>query len=123
ARRGRVRGRARHHGRPETMSAVARSLYHVRRRAGARWMLLVLAVLWPPVAAGLFRGDAVWSGRLLQISAVTVLGMTLLWATIREMSAHRARTAGSTAVPELELGLLLVTSVYVLVATTGGLRS
>jgi two-component system, cell cycle response regulator len=105
------------------MSAVARSLYLARRRAGERWMLLVIAILWPLVAAGLFRADAVWSGQLPQISAITVLGVTLLWATIREMSDKRARAAGSVAVRELELGLLLVTAVYVLVATTGGLRS
>jgi two-component system, cell cycle response regulator len=105
------------------MTAVARSLYLVRRRVGERWMLLVVATLWPLLAVGLFRGDAVWSGRLPQVSAITVLGVTLLWATIREMSAARARAAGSVAVRELELGLLLLTAVYVLVASTGGLRS
>jgi two-component system, cell cycle response regulator len=105
------------------MTAVARSLYFVRRRVGERWMLLVLATLWPLLALGLFRGDAVWSGQLPQVSAITVLGVTLLWATIREMSAKRACAGGSVAVRELELGLLLVTAVYVLVASTGGLRS
>jgi two-component system, cell cycle response regulator len=39
------------------------------------------------------------------------------------MSAERAQLSGSVTVRELELGLLLVTGVYVLVATTGGPRS
>ena len=105
------------------MTAVARSFYLVRRHVGERWMLLVVATSWVLLAAGLFRGDAVWSGQLPQISAITVLSVTLLWATIRELSPERAQAAGGIAVRELELGLLLVTGAYVLLSTTGGLRS
>ncbi len=103
------------------MSAVARGLFVVRRHAGGRWALLVLLGVWPLLALGSLPGPSLARGQLPQLSVVTVLAVALLFTVVRELSPRRAATG--QAIRELELGLLLLTSVYVLVAATGGIRS
>ena len=103
------------------MSAVARGLFVVRRHAGGRWALLVLLGVWPLLALGSLSGQTLGRGHLPQLSVVTVLAVALLWTLVRELSPNRP--AAGQAIRELELGLLLLTSVYVLVAATGGIRS
>jgi diguanylate cyclase (GGDEF)-like protein len=103
------------------MSAVARGLFVVRRHAGGRWALVVLLGVWPLLAVGSLSGPTLLRAELPELSVLTVLAVALLWTVVREVSPRRA--AGREAIRELELGLLLVTSVYVLVAATGGIRS
>jgi diguanylate cyclase (GGDEF)-like protein len=105
------------------MTAIARRLYRLRRHVSDRWVLVVLAGLWPMIAMGLMGGGALWRGELLQLSVVTMFGLTLLLATAREFVPERGRVVDASAVAELELGLLLLTAVYMLVAATGGVRS
>lgn len=106
------------------MTALARGIFRLRRGAGERWVLLVLAGLWPMIGMGLVSGAALWRGELLQLSVVTMFGLTLLLATVREVVPERGRAAGAaTPLAELELGLCLLTAVFMLVAATGGPRS
>jgi two-component system, cell cycle response regulator len=102
------------------MTAVARRLFVLRRRVTSRWATFVLLATWPLLAAGFFGPD-LWRGALGPLSAVAVLGGALSWAVLRETST---RATGKDGIwTELELGLLLATSTYVLLAVTGGLRS
>ncbi len=103
------------------MGAMARSLYIARRRAGGRWVSLVIVAVWPLLALGFFSDGALWRGALPQLTVVTLLGATLLWSVVREIDPDR--TAGSSSWSEVEIGLLLVTGVYVLISATGGLQS
>ncbi|MEX1364031.1 MAG: sensor domain-containing diguanylate cyclase [Nannocystaceae bacterium] len=105
------------------MSAVARRLFLVRRRLGERWALLVLLGLWPLLGMGLVSGPALWRGDLLPLAIVTMFGLTLTLGVCRELWPERGVAAGSPVWGELELGLLLLTATYFLIAATGGLRS
>jgi two-component system cell cycle response regulator len=126
------------------MRAASRHMVLLRRRMGERWALLVLVGLWPLIGLGLVSGPALWRGEMLPLSIATMFGLTLLLAVSRELWPERgptasagastgasagARTAASTSTGvttawgELELGLLLLTAVYFLIAATGGLRS
>lgn len=112
------------------MRSAARQLFLLRRRLGERWALLVLAGLWPLIGLGLLSGPALWRGEMLPLSIATMFGLTLLLAVSRELWPERgtpsgagASTGTTTAWGELELGLLLLTAVYFLIAATGGLRS
>lgn len=104
------------------MSALARSLYGLRRQASGRWPVLVLLIVWPMLWTGALDGAALWQARLPQVSAVALLTAALVWSVMREVSGPRSSTERSGAA-ELELGLLLVTGVFVLLAATGGARS
>jgi two-component system, cell cycle response regulator len=110
------------------MRAAARRLILLRRSLGERWALLVLVGLWPLLGLGLLSGQALWRGEMLPLSVATMFGLTLLLAVSRELWPERGPAASvsagaSTAWGELELGLLLLTAVYFLIAATGGLRS
>jgi two-component system, cell cycle response regulator len=110
------------------MRAAARRVFLWRRWLGERWALLVLVGLWPLLGLGLLSGPALWRGEMLPLSIATMFGLTLLLAVSRELWPERGPGAGplagtSTAWGELELGLLLLTAVYFLIAATGGLRS
>ncbi len=105
------------------MSALARSIYGLRRRVGGRWASLVLLAVWPLLAMGALSGDALWRAELPQLSVVTLLTAALVWTVMREVSVGRGTSAESSAMGELELGLLLLTGVYVLLAATGGIKS
>jgi diguanylate cyclase (GGDEF)-like protein len=102
------------------MTAIARRVFMLRRRAAARWGTLVILAVWPLLATGFF-GRSLLTGALPQLSVVFLLGGTLLWAVLREVSADRPRA--DITWQEFELGLLLITAVYVMLAATGGLRS
>jgi two-component system cell cycle response regulator len=102
------------------MTAIARRVFMLRRTVGARWATLVVLAVWPLLVTGFF-GRSLWSGALPQLSVVALLGGTLLWAVLREVSVERPR--GDVTWQEFELGLLLVTAVYVMLAATGGLGS
>ncbi|MEM6295820.1 MAG: diguanylate cyclase [Myxococcota bacterium] len=104
------------------MSALARGIYGLRRRVSGRWATLVLLVAWPMLATGALGGGALWRAELPQLSVVALLTAALVWAVSREVSGPRAGAEHSVAA-ELELGLLLVTGVFVLLAATGGIRS
>ena len=104
------------------MSALARSLYGLRRQASGRWPALVLLIVWPMLWTGALDGAALWQARLPQVSVVALLTAALVWSVLREVSGPRA-SAERSAAAELELGLLLVTGVFVLLAATGGARS
>jgi len=104
------------------MSALARSLYGLRRQASGRWPVLVLLLVWPMLWTGALDGAALWQARLPQVSAVALLTAALVWSVLREVSGPRMGGERSAAA-ELELGLLLVTGVFVLLAATGGARS
>ncbi len=106
------------------MSAMARRVFMMRRALGERWALLSLAGLWPLLGLGLVTGPALWRGQMLPLAVVTMFGLTLLLAVSRELWPERGAAAGtSTTWGELELGLLLLTAVYFLIAATGGPRS
>ncbi len=110
------------------MRSAARHLFLLRRRLGERWAMLVLVGLWPLIGLGLLSGPALWRGEMLPLSISTMFGLTLVLAVSRELWPERGATTGSltgasTAWGELELGLLLLTAVYFLIAATGGLRS
>jgi diguanylate cyclase (GGDEF)-like protein len=82
--------------------------------------------LWPLLGLGLLSGQALARGEMLPLSIATMLGLTLLLAVSRELWPERGpgTTTGATGVwGELELGLLLLTAVYFLIAATGGPRS
>jgi len=104
------------------MSALARSLYGLRRQVSGRWPVLVLLLVWPMLWTGALSGAALWQARLPQVSAVALLTVALGWSVLREVSGPRA-SAERSAAAELELGMLLVTGVFVLLAATGGARS
>jgi two-component system cell cycle response regulator len=115
------------------MRTAARRALLWRRWLGERWALLVLVGLWPLLGLGLLSGQALWRGEMLPLSIATMFGLTLLLAVSRELwpergsgaSTSTSTSAGGTATAwgELELGLLLLTAVYFLIAATGGLRS
>jgi two-component system cell cycle response regulator len=110
------------------MRTAARRMVLWRRWLGERWALLVLVGLWPLLGLGLLSGQALWRGEMLPLSIATMFGLTLLLAVSRELWPERGAgiggTAGTaTAWGELELGMLLLTAVYFLIAATGGLRS
>lgn len=110
------------------MRTAARRMILLRRSLGERWALLVLVGLWPLLGLGLVSGQALWRGEMLPLSIATMFGLTLLLAVSRELWPERgpgapASAGATTAWGELELGLLLLTAVYFLIAATGGLRS
>jgi diguanylate cyclase (GGDEF)-like protein len=84
--------------------------------------VLVLLLVWPMLWTGALGGTALWQARLPQVSAVALLTAALVWSVMREVSGPRGATERTVAA-ELELGLLLITGVFVLLAATGGARS
>ncbi len=104
------------------MSALAKGLYGLRRQVSGRWPVLVLLAVWPMLWLGALQGEALWQAKLPQVSAVALLTAALSWSVLREVSGPRSGLERSAAA-ELELGLLLVTGVFVLLAATGGARS
>ncbi|MBK7826181.1 diguanylate cyclase [Nannocystis sp.] len=85
-----------------------------------RWALVVLASAWLLMASGLASTAALARGSLPLALGLGVYAATLARAVWRELSP---RTAARTPRAELELGLLIITGVYLLVALTGGLHS
>ena len=100
-----------------TAVARARALYQLRVRAAEWWGLIVVAAVWLLLAVG-----APSRGVAAVAVVLAVYAATLLRALRRELLARPASPRRAAA-HELELGLLLVTAVYLLIAVTGGPRS
>ncbi|MCA9635308.1 MAG: diguanylate cyclase [Myxococcales bacterium] len=98
--------------------AGARALYAIRTRGAHYWGLLVIGGVWVILAAGGPRRAGIVLAVILAVYAGTLLRALhrAIFPALRESA--RARSAR-----ELELGLLLITAVYLLVSMTGGPRS
>ncbi|EDM76864.1 diguanylate cyclase (GGDEF domain) [Plesiocystis pacifica SIR-1] len=113
------------------MTAIARKLYLARKQATDWWGLIVVAAFAFLLAMGQFSAKKLWAGDLMALTGLMVYAATLTRALMRELSPttsepRRRRLAPSSAVEagqELELGLLLVTGVYILIVASGGLTS
>jgi len=100
-----------------TAMARARALYTVRTRAIEWWGLFVVGAVWVLLAVGVPTGNVTAVAIVLVVYAAT-----LVRALHRELLAP-TQPRRSAAAHELELGLLLLTAVYLLVAISGGPRS
>ncbi len=105
------------------MSAVAKSVYRLRRQAVEWWGLLVSAGFAVLIGTGFVSGEKLVRGDLLVLSALGVFAVTLGRCVLREVSPGPAARGAAAAARELELGLLLITGCYLLLATTGGTHS
>lgn len=107
------------------MTAVARTLYQVRRKAVEWWGLLAALAFAGLLSLGVVTGGALWRGDLLLLSGLGIYAFTLARAIARELAPTSVRPARGLAagMRELELGLLLLVGVYLLVSATGGARS
>ncbi len=85
-----------------------------------RWGLVVLASAWICLATGVASTAGFARGGLLLALGLAIYAATLARAVLRELSPG---TAARTPRAELELGLLLITGVYLLLALSGGLHS
>ena len=104
------------------MTTLSRGFFLARRKVAQRWVLLVIAAVWPLLGLGVLRGESLARGELPQLSVVTLIAATLLWTTLRDVGATR-RPIDESSARELEVGLCLLTGVYTLLALTGGPRS
>ena len=100
------------------MTTLSRTLSDLLWRT--RWGLVVLAVAWLLLAIGLASAASFEQGSLPLALGLAVYAATLARAVLRELSPG---TAARTPAAELELGLLLITGLYLLLALTGGLHS
>jgi len=107
------------------MTAITRGLYVLRRNTVEWWGLLVALGFAALIGLGVFAGDVLARANLLVLSAVLVFGVTLARTLMREVLPDElARERGvARALHELELGLLLLTGAFVLIAATGGVGS
>jgi len=108
------------------MTALARTMWHARRGLASHWPLLVAVACWPLLLTGRLSTAALARAELGVLSLVTLLATALGWAIAREVLPTRGVRGielGSPSWRELELGVPLVTGVYVLVAMSGGARS
>ncbi len=85
-----------------------------------RWGLVVLCSAWILLATGVASSASFARGSLPLALGLAIYAATLARAVFRELSPG---TAARTPRAELELGLLLITGVYLLLALTGGLHS
>ncbi|MEZ4384886.1 MAG: diguanylate cyclase [Nannocystaceae bacterium] len=101
-----------------TSHTGARALYALRTRAAHYWVLMVIGGVWLLLAAGgPQRGGLVLAVMLTAYAATMVRGLH------RALFPPLHRTARRRLADEVELGLLLITAVYLLVSLTGGPRS
>lgn len=101
-----------------TASLPLHGLRSLRARASASLGLLVIGAVWVMIAAGgPGRGGPVLA--VILVAYTAVLGRALYRVVAPDPRALRRPIAAQ----ELELGLLLLTAVYLLVAATGGPRS
>jgi len=106
------------------MTALARTVWHARRGLASHWPLLTAIACWPLLLTGKLSLAALVRAELGVLSLVTLLATALGWAIVREVLPGRGvHTYGATWWRELELGVPLVTAVYVLVAMSGGATS
>lgn len=102
------------------MTTLARTFHGLRLRARERWSLLVLLATWLVLAAGAASPAAFERGSAALAIALAVFAGTLVRALVREL---KPTAATYSQAHELELGLLLITGTYLLIAVTGGLAS
>jgi two-component system cell cycle response regulator len=116
------------------MTALARTLFHARKQAIEWWGLLIVVGFGYLLAMGQFSARRLWEGDLLVLIGLAIYAATLTRAIFRELgplgvfgSGDVAKRRGTTgladAAHELELGLLLITGVYILIVATGGANS
>ncbi len=103
------------------MTAIARRLYAVRRRVASHWPLWVALACWPLLLTGRLSAGALARGELPALSIATLLATALAWTVARDATTTRVRAV--SAWNELELGVPLVTGLYVLLAMSGGVSS
>ncbi len=107
------------------MTAVARALFRARRGLADLWPLWVALACWPLIGLGVLGPHGLRHGSLVAMAASLAFVAAVIRGVAREVwapPAGRARPR-EAAWRELELGVLLLTATYVLVAFTGGLRS
>ncbi|MCY0991556.1 diguanylate cyclase [Nannocystis sp. ILAH1] len=102
------------------MTTLARTLHGLRLRARERWSLLVLLATWLVLAVGAATPTAFDEGSPALAASLMVFAATLVRALAREL---RPNAATYSQTHELELGLLIITGTYLLIAVTGGLAS
>jgi two-component system cell cycle response regulator len=106
------------------MTTLATAVWHARRGLASHWPLLTALACWPLLLTGRLSLVALVRAELPVLSLVTLLATALGWAIVREILPGRGvHTYGATWWRELELGVPLVTAVYVLVAMSGGATS
>ncbi|HEY8380207.1 MAG TPA: GAF domain-containing protein, partial [Nannocystis sp.] len=102
------------------MTTLARTLHVLRLRARERWSLLVLLAAWLVLAVGAATPTRFDEGSPALAVTLAVFAATLVRALVREL---RPTAATYAEAHELELGLLIITGTYLLIAVTGGLDS
>lgn len=113
------------------MTVLARTFFRARRQAIEWWGLIVVVAFAYLLAMGQFSATRLWAGELLVLTGLAIYAATLGRAVLRELGpvageGPRRRVGakqGVDAAHEIELGLLLVTGVYILIVATGGLGS
>lgn len=102
------------------MTTLTRTLHGIGLRARERWSVLVLLATWLVLAFGAASPAAYERGSPALGLVLALFAATLVRALVREL-----RPSSATYAPahELELGLLLITGTYLLIAVSGGLQS
>ncbi|HFE44038.1 MAG TPA: sensor domain-containing diguanylate cyclase [Nannocystis exedens] len=101
-----------------TSHAGARALYTLRTQATHYWGMIVIGGVWLLLAAG---GPK--RGGIVLAVLLTAYAATLLRGLHRALYPPLRHSTRKRLAEEVELGLLLLTAVYLLVAITGGPRS
>ena len=107
--------------RMKSRSLSERFGYHVGRVTRASLAFVVCGVVLVLLWFGWFPDLRAPGADLRRVAAATVLtGMLAFKIAARVRTAERRRTARREAVSDAELGLLLLTTVYLLLAFSGG---
>jgi len=104
---------------------IRRGAFELRRHTLEWWGLVVAGTFALCLGLGMFSGPLIVSGNLMPLAGLTCFAVTLARALVREFSedSQGPRTASVATMREVELGLLLLTGAFLLVALTGGNRS
>src|SRR5688572_9053204 len=110
--------------RMKSRSLAERFGYHTGRLTRASLAFVVCGVVLVLLWFGWFPDLRAPGADLRRVAAATVLtGMLAFKIAARVRTAERRRTARREAVSDAELGLLLLTTVYLLLAFSGGVGS
>jgi diguanylate cyclase (GGDEF)-like protein len=114
-------------------SGARRLLFVVRKHAIEWWGLLLVLGFAYLLAMGQFSTLRLWQGDLIVLIGLAIYAATLARAISRELGPagvfgsdtpkRRGASGLSDAAHELELGLLLITGVYILIVASGGPES
>ena len=112
---------------------LGRAIFQLRKQAIEWWGLLIVLGFGYLLARGLFSARRLWEGDLLVLLGLAIYAATLTRAIFRELGPlgvfgsdtpkRRGGSGAADAAHELELGLLLITGVYILIVATGGPNS